>query len=131
MPQTIVALAPTDAPRRTNVRDSSHPPVARGLRSFVNTADGPTNASSSSSTPAYTDTLFWIFTRSPTRTPVSTNTLEVSIRADDRASAHVHPAPQPCTGTDGGAILDLGARMYERPGIDTGRRHLPAFAGRI
>ena len=46
----------------------------------MNTADGPTNTSSASSTPWYTDTLFWIFTRSPMTTPSSTNTFLPSVQ---------------------------------------------------
>ena len=45
-------VAPIDAPRRTSVGSNSHrSPDARGYRSFVNTAEGPTNTSSSSVTP--------------------------------------------------------------------------------
>jgi hypothetical protein len=53
-PQTTVAFAPIVAPRPTRVcskaRRRSVP--ARGVRTFVNTADGPTNTSSSSATPS-------------------------------------------------------------------------------
>ena len=56
------SVGPTEAPNRTGVGLSCQGPVARGLRSLVNTAAGPTNASSSRETPSYTDTLFWILT---------------------------------------------------------------------
>ena len=49
----------------------------------MNTAAGPTKTSSASSTPRYTDTLFWIFTRCPTWTPWSMYT----------PLAKVHPSP--------------------------------------
>ena len=53
-PQTIVALAPMDAPRRTSVRRYSflRDTWLRGFITFVNTIDGPQNTSSSSSTPS-------------------------------------------------------------------------------
>jgi hypothetical protein len=52
-PQTIVALAPIDAPRRTTVALYSflRSTWLRGFTTFVNTADGPRNASSSTVTP--------------------------------------------------------------------------------
>src|SRR5437763_16050548 len=60
MPQTIVALAPIVAPRRTSVRLYSFflEMCARGLTTLVKTIDGPQKTSSSSSTPSYTETLF-------------------------------------------------------------------------
>src|SRR5207244_9570096 len=74
-PHTIVALAPMLAPRRTRVGTTSHSSdEARGWRSLVNTADGPTNTPSSRTTPRYTDTWFWILQPSPMTTPVSTYT---------------------------------------------------------
>ena len=59
-PQTIVQLAPRLAPRPTRVaRNSSFRDTwLRGLRTLVNTIDGPQNTSSSRVTPVYTDTLF-------------------------------------------------------------------------
>ena len=53
-PQTIVALAPIDAPRRTSVRRYSfrRDTWLRGFITFVNTIDGPQNTSRSSSTPS-------------------------------------------------------------------------------
>src|SRR5438067_7174925 len=74
-PQTMVAFAPIDAPRPTTVGITSQSvAAARGYRSFVNTAPGPTNTSSSIVTPLYTDTLFWILQPEPIRTPASMNT---------------------------------------------------------
>jgi hypothetical protein len=59
-PQTIVALAPIDAPRRTYVGRYSalRDTALLGFITFVNTMDGPQNTSSPSSTPSYNDTLF-------------------------------------------------------------------------
>ena len=53
-PQTIVAFAPIDVPRLTNVRRYSclRDTCERGFMTFVNTMDGPQNTSSSSSTPS-------------------------------------------------------------------------------
>ena len=51
-PQTIVAFAPMDEPRRTTVSVRVQSVLnARGTRSFVNAADGPTKTSSSIVTP--------------------------------------------------------------------------------
>ena len=73
IPQTRVAFAPIDALRRTRVGVTTQSgATARGVRSLVNTAPGPTKTSSASSTPRYTDTLFWIFDRAPIRAPAST-----------------------------------------------------------
>ena len=54
-PQTIVAFAPIDAPRRTTVLLYPSPPLgyfALGVRSFVNTQEGPQNTWSPNSTPS-------------------------------------------------------------------------------
>jgi hypothetical protein len=52
IPHTMVALAPTEAPRATRAGLSCQSVLtARGRRSLVKTADGPTNTSSASSTP--------------------------------------------------------------------------------
>ena len=53
-PQTIVAFAPMVAPWRTTVGSmlARRSTVARGLRTFVNTAEGPTNTSASRATPS-------------------------------------------------------------------------------
>src|SRR5688572_27083902 len=74
VPHTMVAFAPTDAPRRTRVfsyRDR-RTTWLRGLDTLVNTHDGPRNTSSSITAPSYRDTLFWILTLSPMTTPVAT-----------------------------------------------------------
>src|SRR5262249_7855218 len=74
-PHTIVAFAPIDAPRPTWVGTIFQSvEVARGRRSFVKVALGPTNPSSAIVTPSNTETLFWIFPRSPPATPRSTKT---------------------------------------------------------
>src|SRR5450759_1207238 len=75
-PNTIVALAPIVAPRRTSVRLYSffRDTWLRGLTTLVKTIDGPQNTSSSSSTPSYTDTLFCILTLLPILTPFITTT---------------------------------------------------------
>ena len=75
-PQTIVALAPIVAPRLTKVgRNSSFRSTsARGLLTLVKTQDGPQNTPSSSVTPLYSDTLFWILQPSPTVTSGPTMT---------------------------------------------------------
>src|SRR6185369_2704304 len=71
-----VEFAPSEAPRRTRVganslrRDTSE----RGFFTFVNTHEGPQKTSSSSSTPSYTETLFWILTWLPILAPAATNT---------------------------------------------------------
>src|SRR4051812_1365864 len=67
-PQTIVALAPMLACSSTTVGTTvqSVPEDARGTRSFVKVAFGPTNTSSAMVTPWYTDTPFWILQRAPT-----------------------------------------------------------------
>ena len=54
VPQTIVAFAPIEAPRRTNVRRYSflRETWLRGFMTFVKTIEGPQNTSSSSSTPS-------------------------------------------------------------------------------
>src|SRR3954466_9861368 len=72
----MVALAPMDAPRRTRVRRYSffRDTWLRGFITFVNTIDGPQNTSRSSSTPSYSETLFWILQFSPTMTPFITTT---------------------------------------------------------
>jgi hypothetical protein len=53
-PHTIVAFAPIVAPRPTRVATTAarRSIVARGFFTLVNTADGPTNTSSSSTTPS-------------------------------------------------------------------------------
>ena len=53
-PQTMVAFAPIDAPRRTSVARYSffRDTWLRGFMTFVNTIDGPQNTSSSSTTPS-------------------------------------------------------------------------------
>ena len=80
-PHTMVAFAPTDAPRLTRVGVGCQSAfTARGSRSFVKAADGPMNTSSASSTPRYTDTLFCTFTRSPIWTPWSTKTFFPSVQ---------------------------------------------------
>src|SRR6266511_5840529 len=75
-PHTIVQLAPRVAPCRTRVGRSSSIRLIwlRGLNTFVNTIEGPQNTSSSSVTPSYTETLFWIFTPLPMLTfgPITT-----------------------------------------------------------
>ena len=67
----MVEFAPRLAPRFTSVGwySSCRDTWLRGLMTLVNTIDGPQNTSSSSTTPVYTDTLFWILTLSPTTTP--------------------------------------------------------------
>ncbi len=67
LPQTIVAFAPTDAPRRSMVGLYSflRATALRGFITLVKTIDGPRNTSSSHTTPVYTLTLFWIFTLRP------------------------------------------------------------------
>src|SRR5689334_12142995 len=69
-PQTTVALAPMDAPFFTRVlRYSSFRTTSlRGLKTLVKTMEGPQKTLSSSSTPSYTLTLFWILQLSPTFT---------------------------------------------------------------
>jgi hypothetical protein len=88
-PHTTVALAPIDAPRRTSVRRYScfRDTWLRGLSTLVNTIDGPQNTSSSSSTPSYRLTLFWIFALRPTRTPAITTTFWPS----EQSSPTSHP----------------------------------------
>src|SRR4051812_46372003 len=75
-PQTTVELAPRLAPRLTSVcrYSSLRDTWLRGLITFVNTIEGPQNTSSSSTTPVYTDTLFWILTLLPMTTPGETTT---------------------------------------------------------
>src|SRR3981189_2411476 len=74
LPPMTVTLAPIDAPRPTVVATGSQSvDCDRGYRSLVNTTPGPTKTSSARVTPACTDALFSILTRSPTRTSVSTN----------------------------------------------------------
>src|SRR5215213_5608687 len=60
VPQTIVELAPTDAPRRTRVFSyiDRRTIWLRGLVMLVNTHDGPRNTSSPMITPVATWT-FW------------------------------------------------------------------------
>jgi len=77
-PQTMTAPAPIDAPYRTLVgtirqrsRGLPSGEIARGRRSLVKTAQGPTKTPSSIVTPSYTDTPFWIFTPSPIFTRAS------------------------------------------------------------
>src|SRR6478736_5831567 len=76
MPQTIVALAPIEAPFFTRVcLYSLFLAIAlRGLITLVNTMEGPRNTSSSQSTPVYMDTLFCTFTLLPRVTPGETTT---------------------------------------------------------
>jgi hypothetical protein len=54
VPHRIVAFAPMLAPRATPVATNAslRLTAARGVRTLVNTADGPTNTSSASTTPA-------------------------------------------------------------------------------
>src|SRR5262245_24437609 len=76
VPQRMVALAPMDAPRLTSVvlysllRTTS----LRGFTTLVKTIDGPQNTWSSSTTPVYRLTLFWILQPSPILTPDDTST---------------------------------------------------------
>src|SRR5438105_1652142 len=74
-PQTMVALAPMVAPRRTIVSPNSsrfflNP--TRGRSTLVKTALGPTNTSSSRRTPSQMRTAFLMVTRLPITAPVST-----------------------------------------------------------
>jgi hypothetical protein len=66
-PHTMVALAPMLAPRFTSVGaySSFRLTSERGFTTLVKTAEGPTNTWSSSVTPSYTETLFWMRTPSP------------------------------------------------------------------
>src|SRR5690606_18959649 len=75
-PQTMVALAPIEVPRRTRVgRYSSRRETwLLGLITLVKTQLGPQKTSSSRVTPSYTETLFWILTLLPIRTPFMTTT---------------------------------------------------------
>jgi hypothetical protein len=68
---TSTAPAPTVAPSSTTVRSQSgaRGNAARGWRTFVNTAPGPTNTSSPSSTPAHTLVCDWIRVPAPTTAP--------------------------------------------------------------
>src|SRR3954452_15867313 len=72
----MVAMATMDTPRRTRVRRYSclRDTSLRGFITLVNTHDGPQKTSSSSSTPSYTETLFWILTWLPILPPAATNT---------------------------------------------------------
>src|SRR5689334_553956 len=76
VPQTIVAFAPIDEPRRTSVLRYSflRDTWLRGFITLVNTIDGPQKTSSSRMTPSYNETLFWILQLSPMRTPFITTT---------------------------------------------------------
>src|SRR5215472_8432114 len=76
MPQTIVAFAPIVAPALTRVRLYSFflTMALLGFTTLVNTIEGPQKTSSSSSTPVYTETLFWILTLLPIRQPGDTTT---------------------------------------------------------
>src|SRR5258706_13053865 len=76
VPHTTVEFAPMLAPRRTRVCTSAslRGNSQRGVRTLVNTADGPTKTWSSRVTPAYTETLFCTCTPSPITTPGPTST---------------------------------------------------------
>src|SRR5688572_4455536 len=75
MPDSSVALAPTDAPARTVVRlNVAGYCLLRGNRSLVNVALGPMKTSSSSVTPSHNWTPLLMVTRSPTTTSFSMNT---------------------------------------------------------
>src|SRR5215469_6907958 len=76
VPQTIVAFAPIDAPRRTTVFSYRwcRRICERGLVTLVNTHDGPQNTSSSRISPVYRETLFWILTLFPTTTSAAIET---------------------------------------------------------
>src|SRR3712207_1516834 len=83
VPHTMVALAPIEAPSWTAVGVTVHSATeARGRRSLVNTALGPTKTSDPSTTPVYTETLFWILQRSPMTAPASTKTFLPSTHPD-------------------------------------------------
>src|SRR5688572_22000512 len=70
-PQTIVALAPMDAPFLTTVFKYCDLlfTALLGFITFVKTMLGPRNTSSSQTTPVYMETLFCTFTLLPKVTP--------------------------------------------------------------
>lgn len=72
IPQTIVALAPILAPSSTYVLRNSRRTFARGRKSLVNAAFGPTKTRSPSVTPIQIDMPFLITESSPIVTPSST-----------------------------------------------------------
>ena len=115
-PHTIVAFAPIDAPLRTSVETNSRSsPVARGCRSFVKTTEGPTKTSSSSVTPEYTETKFWILQPDPITAPVSTKT--------DLPRTHRIPTRAPlrtCAKCQTRAVPHVGAVLDNGRGIDRG-----------
>ena len=79
-PHRTVTLAPMLAPRSTRVSTRTQSSlVARGNRSLVKVADGPTNTSSAIVTPLYTFTLLAILQRSPITAPSSTNTFRARL----------------------------------------------------
>src|SRR6202035_346036 len=84
-PHTTVAFAPMVAPRRTRV--GSHPSgprlmAARGRRSLVKMALGPTKTSSSIVTLFQTSTAFLIVTPEPITAPPSTKAWSQMLQSD-------------------------------------------------
>ena len=77
-----VAFAPIEAPLPMSVSVTFHSVLnARGTRSLVCVAAGPTKTSLPMCTPTYTLTVFWILQRSPMTAPPSTNTFLPSTHA--------------------------------------------------
>ena len=119
------------APAVQSVSDFSDPSllIARGKRSFVKTACGPTNTPSSSVTPWKIDARFSILQRSPMTTPASTYTPlprmhSRPIRARSRTCASCQIAvPSPIAAS--GETSASGARALRSCPLPSSDVHLP------
>src|SRR5579859_5289997 len=98
---TRVALAPTVAPSSTVVRSQcgarGYP--ARGWRTLVNCAPGPTNTSAPSTTPAHTLVWLWMRVPAPTTAPAATK--------QNAPTTTSSPSSAPSDTTDGGYTRGL------------------------
>jgi len=104
---TSVAWAPMVAPRSTTVRShrGARGNAARGWRTLVNAAAGPTKTSASSVTPSHTLVWLWMRAPRPTRAPAATK--------QNAPTTHPSPSSAPAAttalSTTRGAAID-GAR---------------------
>ena len=115
-PHTIVAFAPIDAPSCTMVCLYPAGPLgyfARGVRSFVNTHDGPQNTKSRSSTPSYIETLFCSVADAHIRSHVDVLTERAPL-PDDGPSLNVAEMPDAGPIAYQGALVDVRTFMHER-----------------
>ena len=130
-PQTIVALAPIEAPRRTSVGRYSdlRETWLRGLITLVNTQLGPQNTSSSS-VDALVDrdvVLHLHVVAQPGAAHDHDVLAQVAPLADDRARHHVAEMPDLRASADDGAVVDIAGFVGEVVGHGSSRCGTPLF----